>query len=128
MQRAVASAFPDSLFALAAREYAADPAAAVAFAAEFVPEGRLRAADDAFGSRVAGLPAAAQVAAVSSGGVVHVVQVVDRVATGTVPPFRLVRDELAERLGVQFRRDAEARLLQRLRAEARADGRLHLPD
>ena len=39
----------------------------------------------------------------------------------------MVRDELSERLSVQRRREAEARLLQRLRAEAQARGRLDLP-
>ena len=127
LERALASPYPDSLFALVAREYADDPEGAVAFSAEFVSEGRIGALDDVLAERVAALPAGAQVAVVRVGRVVHVVQVVDRVPAGTVPPFRLVRDELAERVGVQMRRDAEARLLQQLRAEARSRGELDLP-
>lgn len=127
-QRAVASSVPDSLFALVAREYADDPEGAVAFASEYVSEAQIGALDDVLAERVAALPAGAQVAAVPVGGVVHVVQVVDRVPAGTVPPFRLVRDELAERVGVQQRRDAEARLLQQLRAEARSRGDLEMPE
>ena len=127
LERALRSAYPDSLFALTAREYADDPAGAVAFASEYVSEGRVGALDEALGERLAALPAGAQVAVVPVGRVFHVVQVVDRVPAGTVPPFDLVRDELAERLVVQRRRDAEARLLQRLRSEAQARGRLDLP-
>ena len=123
-RRAVTSAFPDSLFAVVAREYADDPEGAVALAGEYVSEARVGGLDDGLGARVASLPAGAQVVVVPSGGVVHVVQVVDRVPAGTVPPFELVRDELTERLSVQRRRDAEARLLQRLRAEAQSRGRL----
>ena len=125
--RAVASPYPDSLFALVAEEYADDPEGAVAFAAEYVSEGRIGALDDALAARVAALPAGAQVAVVPVGRVVHVVQVIDRVPAGTVPPLRLVRDELAERVGVQMRRDAEARLLQRLRTEAQSRGEIDLP-
>ena len=127
LARALASPYPDSLFALVAREYADDPDGAVAFASEYVSESRVRALDAGLGERLAALPAGAQVVVVPVGRAFHVVQVVDRVPTGTVPPFDLVRDELAERLAVQRRRDAEARLLQQLRSEAQARGRLDLP-
>ncbi|MEM0963237.1 MAG: peptidyl-prolyl cis-trans isomerase [Bacteroidota bacterium] len=126
LERAIASEFPDSLFALVAREYGADPDGAVAFASEYVSEGRMRSLDAELGDRIAALPAGAQVAAVTVGSVFHIVQVVDRVPEGTVPPLTLVRDELAERLAVRMRRDAEARLLQQLRSEAQARGRLDL--
>jgi len=128
LRRAIGSPYPDSLFALVAREYADDPAGAVAFANEYVSESRIRALDEVLGERVAALPAGAQIAVVPVGHVFHVLQVVDRVPAGTVPSFRLVRDELAERLAVQRRREAEARLLQQLRSEAQARGRLDLPD
>ncbi|WP_420454913.1 peptidyl-prolyl cis-trans isomerase [Rubrivirga sp.] len=124
LARAVASPYPDSLFVLVAAEYADDPAGATAFAGEYVSEERIRSLDETLGERVARLSAGAEVAVVPVSRTVHLVQVVDRVPAGTVPPFRLVRDELAERLGVQMRRDAQARLLQRLRSEAQAAGRL----
>lgn len=126
LQQVLTSSYPDSLFALVAQEYADDPEGAAAFASEYVSEGRMRALDEVLGDRVASLQAGAQVAVVPVGSVFHVVQVVDRVPTGTVPPLALVRDELAERLAVQMRRDAEARLLQQLRSEAQARGRLDL--
>ena len=126
LQRALASPVPDSLFTLVAAEYAADPEGAVALSAEYVPEGRLEALDEALGAAVAALPAGAQVAVVASGPVLHVVQVVDRVPAGTVPPLSLVRDELAERLAVQTRRELEARFLAQLRSQAQADGLLDI--
>ncbi|WP_412067982.1 peptidyl-prolyl cis-trans isomerase [Rubrivirga sp. IMCC43871] len=122
--RAVTSSVPDSLFALAAREYALDPVRAAAFAAEYVPEGRLRALDETLGDRVSAMPPGPAVAVVQTGGAIHLVQVVDREPAGTIPPFRLIRAELAERLAVQARRDAHSRLIQRLRSEARARGDL----
>jgi parvulin-like peptidyl-prolyl isomerase len=126
--RAAATPYADSLFTLVASEYADDAEGAVSFAQTYVPESRLLSLDEALGERVAAMRAGPGVAVVGSGGVLHVVQVTDRVQTGTVPPFTLVRDELAERLAVQMRRDTEARLLQQLRAEARAAGRLQTPD
>lgn len=126
LRRALTSPYPDSLFTLVAREYGADAAGAVALSAEYVPEGRLEALDETLGEAVAALPAGGQVALVASGPVFHVVQVVDRVAAGTVPPLSLVRDELAERLAVQKRRELEARFLAQLRSQAQARGLLDL--
>ncbi len=126
LARALLTPAPDSLFALVAREFADDPDGATALADEYVPESRLEGVDPALAERVAALPAGAQVAVVPSGQGFHVVQVVDRVPAGTVPPFSLVRAELAERLAVQMRREMEARLLRQLRSEARASGRLDI--
>lgn len=126
LEQALRTPYPDSLFALVAREYADDPDGAVSLANEYVAEGRLEALDEALGQRVAALPAGAQVALVPGGRVFHVVQVVDRVPAGTVPPLSLVRDELAERLAIQARRDLEARYLAQLRAQAQAGGRLDI--
>ena len=126
LDRALDSPYPDSLFVLVAREFADDPRGAAGLAGEYVSESRLRSLDQALGDRVAELPAGGTVAVVPVGRTFHVVQVVDRVPAGTVPPFRLLRDELAERLAVQRRRTAEARLLQQLRSEAQARGDLDL--
>ena len=124
LDRARGSPTPDSLFALVAREFSDDPRGAVAVAAEYVSESRLQSLDLVLGDRVAALPAGGPAVVVPVGRTFHVVQVADRVPAGAVPPFRVVRDELAERLAVQHRRDAQARLLQRLRSEAQAQGRL----
>ena len=117
---------PDSLFTLVAREYADDPGGALALAGAYVPESQLGDLDPALGERVAALAPGGAVAVVPSGRGFHVVHVVDRVPTGTVPAFPLVQAELAERLAVQLRRDMEARFLTQLRSEARARGRLDL--
>ena len=128
MLQAINSSFPDSLFTLIAREYADDPNGAIAFASEYVSESRLRSLDETLGNRVAALPAGAQVATVPIETAVHVLQVVDRVPAGTIPPLALVRDDLTERLAIQKRREAEVRLLQQLRTEAQARGRLEVTE
>ncbi len=126
LDRALDSPYPDSLFALVAREFADDPRGAASLAGEYVSQSRLLSLDQALGERVAALPAGGTVAVVPVGRTFHVVQVVDRVPAGTVPPFRLLRDELAERLAVQRRRAAQAQLLQQLRSQALARGDLDL--
>ncbi|MFN3596765.1 MAG: peptidylprolyl isomerase [Rubricoccaceae bacterium] len=126
---ALASAHADSLFALIAREYADDPEGAVALAATYVPESRFAARDETLGQRLAALAPGGAPVALTTGTppTYHVVQVADRLPAGTVPPLALVRDEVAERLAISWRRDAEAQLMQRLRTEARARGPFRTP-
>lgn len=125
LARAGASPLADSLFRTIAAEFSEDPQGAVALSQEYVPEGRLRALDEALGTQVAAL-SPGQIAVVPSDGVVHVVQVADRVTAGTVPPLGLIEREIEERLAIQMRKDAEVRLLQRLRSEAQARNRLEI--
>ena len=115
-------------FAQAARLYADDARGALALAAEAVPESRLADLDPALPARVARLAPGSPAVVVggADGAVFHVVQVIDRMRAGAVPPFEWVRGDLAERLAVRLRRRQEARYLQALRAEAQAAGRLDL--
>ena len=122
--RVAASARPDSTFALAAREFSSDPAGAVAFAAQFVTEARLADTDAALARAVASLAAGAGVATSASGRTVHVVQVAERLPAGAVLPLSAARGEIADRLGVGLRKEAAARLVERLRAAAAARGAL----
>lgn len=118
----------DEVFPQAARLYADDPAGALALAAEMLPERALANLDPALPARVARLApgGAAAVIAGADGSVFHVVQVVERARAGTVAPFSVVRDELAERLAFGRRRRQEAQYLRSLRAEAQAAGRLDI--
>lgn len=101
-----------------------DATAALTAAAAYVPESRLQSLDAALGARIADLSPGPRAVAVASGDAVHVVQLVDRVAAGTVPPLAVVQAELTERLAIDLRRDTEAQAIERLRAEAVARGDL----
>lgn len=118
------SPIADSLFALAAREYDATPDGAVALADSYIPESRLLALDETLGGRVAALGAGATPALVEGGDAFYAVSVVDRVRTGQTPSLAMLRPEIAERLAIRRRKEAEARLIARLRSEAEAGGRL----
>ncbi len=122
---AAAAPDPDAAFTGAARRFAGrDADGAVAFAAAYAPESRLASLDPALGERVAGLRPSPRAVALETAGGVHVLQVVDRVAAGTVPPLAVIAAELSERLAIEARRDTEARAVERLRAEAVARGDL----
>lgn len=126
LERVVASPIADSLFEIAAAEYSADPEGAVALSTRFLPLSQFASLDPALGERIAATPLR-KVATLRATGRPFVVAVAERAPAGAVPPLDLLRPELSERLAIQRRKDDEARLLQQLRAEAQAQGRLELP-
>ena len=103
-----------------------DVRGAVALSREYAPESSLQGINDALGARVASLRPGPEAAAVRTESQAFVVQVVDRIPAGTLPPIDVLRSELTERLTIQLRRDSEARLLQRLRSEAIAADRIEI--
>ncbi|GAB5535228.1 MAG: peptidylprolyl isomerase [Rubricoccaceae bacterium] len=125
LDRAASSPVADSLFAIIAREYGDAPEGAVALAAEYTPESRLLALDEALGLRVIALrPGRTAIVEFDEG--YHVVQVVDRVGTGEIPTLEMVAPELRERLAIQRRRDQEAQFIQSLRSQAQARNRIDI--
>ena len=124
LARVAASQNPDSTFALAAREFSADPAGSVALATSFVPEARLAEVDPALAEAVTGMRPGAAPIAVPTGRTITVVQLAERLGAGSVLPLAAARAGIAERLGVSLRTEAAARLVERLRAEATARGEL----
>ena len=126
LDRNAGSPIADSLFAITAAEFSDAPEGAVALAATYTPESRLLALDEALGLRVIALQPG-RTAVVESGDQYHVLQVVDRLASGAVPTLDQVRPELRERLAIQRRKDQEAQFLQSLRSQARAQRRLDAP-
>ena len=126
LEQVARSPIADSLFEIAAAEFSEDPEGAVALSMRFLPLGQFAALDAALGERVATAPLR-NVATLRASGRPFVVAVAERAPAGSVPPLALLRPELSERLAIQRRKDDEARLLQQLRAEAQARGRLDLP-
>ena len=125
LDQTASSPAADSLFTIIAREYGDDPEGAIALAAEYTPESRLLALDEALGLRVIALrPGRSAIVEYSNG--YHVVLVVDRVDTGQIPMIEMVEPELRERLAIQRRRDQEAQFIQSLRSQAQARNRLDI--
>lgn len=59
-------------------------------------------------------------------GVWYVVQLVERVPVGTLPEIDMIRDEIAERVRIEERKQLFARHVQRLRTQALARDRLEV--
>ena len=121
------SPLADSLFALAAREFTADPKGAIALADTYLPESRLTALNEALGQRIAQTGAGAAPFALAAPEAGYAVSVVERVQAGQAPSLGMVRPEIVERLAIRKRNAAAAQHIRRLRAEAEAAGRLDAP-
>jgi hypothetical protein len=126
LARAGNAAFADSVWRMMAREYAPDPAGALAMSEAYVPESRLRAAGDLLAETVSRL-APGQVATVPVAGAYHVLQLVDRRPVGSPAELDWISADLRERIAIDRRRDLLARQVQALRTEAIAAGRLDVP-
>ena len=125
LEQVVASTIGDSLFSVAAARFSTDPVGARALSGRFLPLSRFRELDPAVGDRLATL-AVGKVATVGATERPYLVAVAERAAAGTMPPLALLRPELSERLAIQRRKDGAARLIQQLRSEAQARGRLDI--
>lgn len=124
--RAADTPYADSLWALAVREYASDPEGALSLAGAYLPESRLAGLDTPLADAVRTLAVGEVAPVVASGRRFHVLQLVDRVPTGTAPELTWVRDELRQRLAIEQRNATLARQVQLLKNEAQAEGRLTL--
>ena len=63
---------------------------------------------------------------IEAGAAYHVLQLVERLPTGTTPEQHWIRDELIRRLTIQARKQMYARQVQRLRNEALARNALEI--
>ncbi len=118
--------FADSLWRMVAREYADDPAGALAMSNTYMAESRLRAAGDVLADAAATL-GPGQATVIPIAGMYHVLQVVDRQQEGAPARLEWIRDDLRERIAIDRRRALLARQVQSLRTEAMAGGRLDVP-
>ncbi|MDX1420006.1 MAG: peptidylprolyl isomerase [Rubricoccaceae bacterium] len=126
LARAADSPFADSLWVLTARTYADPPDGPLALAETYVPASRLAETDAELGAAVSALGPGEVAPVVASAGRFHVVQLVDREPTGTVPELGWVEGELRQRLAIEARNRMLARQVQQLRTEAQAAGRLDI--
>jgi parvulin-like peptidyl-prolyl isomerase len=103
-----------------ARQYSTDPDDAVALASTYVAESRLFGAQPALRSALAATSAGQVAGPIEVDGRFHLIQVLDRVQTGTIPELPWIEDEVQRRLLIEARKQMYARQVQRLRNEALA--------
>ncbi len=120
------SASADSLWDVFIERYAADPAEARELAAHHYPVSNLFPRHPAVREALNELVPGETAPVVRSRGLAHVVQLVDRVAAGTVPELNWVEDTIRRRLQIRARKQMYEREVQRLRNEARADDQIEI--
>ena len=127
MQQAMLGAGQDSLWEVAARTFAADTATSLSLARSYVPESRLRAAEEPAVWQSLGQLGPGQIGPVIEDDEgFYVVQLVDRVPAGEEPRLVWIEDEVRRQITIQGRKQMLARHVQRLRTEADARGELEI--
>jgi len=123
-----AKAVSDSLWEALVDRYAENPEEARLLAGRYFPESRLFTA-----AVLAPLREALQrlrdgdvAPIIEIDGHYYVLQLVERLPAGTLPELRWIYDEVAQQARIQARKQIYARLVQRLRNEARVRGELEL--
>lgn len=103
-----------------ARQYSDDASDALALASTYVAESRLFVAQPELRAALGSTRAGEVGGPVEIAGRFHVIQVLDRVPTGTIPELPWIEDEVRRRLLIEARKQMYARQVQRLRNEALA--------
>lgn len=127
---ALEAATSDSLWIEAASTFAADTAASLALARQYVPEARLARAEGASPWQALGQLEPGQTSPVLEADSTSflTIQLVDRRPAGSIPELAWIEEEILHRLAIQARKQLVARQVARLRAEAEARHALVLPD
>ncbi len=118
----------DSLWEALVARYANNPEEARLLASRYFPESRLFTATVLTSLREAlrRLRDGELAPLIAIDGHYHILQLVERLPAGTIPELRWIYDEVAQQARIQARKQIYARLVQRLRNEARVRGELEL--
>ncbi|NNE35135.1 MAG: peptidyl-prolyl cis-trans isomerase [Rhodothermales bacterium] len=118
LQRALRGAGVDSLWLQIVNEYADDPEGSQFLASNYFPQSRLFGSAQEVRERLLQLGTGQLAPVIDDSDVYHVLQLVDRQPSGTVPELAWIRDDLGRQREQQTQKDTYARLVQRLRTEA----------
>ena len=128
LQDGMLSGRPDSAFARAVAAYALDPDASLTLAGNYFPRSRITQSDPALVQLIEQLGPGQITPVIPVAGRYVVVQLVGRIAAGTVPDLGWVEDEVRQMVRVERRRQLIAQKVQQLKAEAISRSELLLPD
>ncbi len=110
----------DSVYLETAEQLAARPSFATEISSSYHPESRLFGEKPLVREALDGLADGQTAPIVEVDSIFHVIQLADRVPSGTIPEPEWIEDELVRRLIIQGRKQLYARQVQRLRNEALA--------
>lgn len=129
LQQAALGTGSDSLWIETATAFAADTAASLALARQYVPESRLLRPDQPSPWQALGQLGPGQISPVleADSASYFVIQLVDRQPAGAAPQLDWVAEEVRRQVAMQARKQLVARQVARLRAEAEARNELVIP-
>ncbi len=111
---------PDSMWAALVIRFSDDPEASSLLSSSFYPESRLLSFIPGLNTALQSLSPGQVLPPFELAGRFHVVQLVDRLPTGTIPELDLIAGEVRQRVVIENRKQLYARQVQRLRIEALA--------
>ncbi len=100
--------------------HSTDPETSLALADAYFPVSQLFSRNPALRSVLLTLRAGETWGPVEQDSLFHVVQLIDRVAAGTLPDLEMIRPEIVQRVQIESRKQLFARQVQRLRTQALA--------
>ncbi len=118
LQRALRGAGVDSLWQGIVHEYSDDPEGSLFLSSNYFPESRLFGTQRVVRDRLQQLGNGQLSPVLEGNDAYHVIQLVDRQDSGTVPELDWIRDDLGRQREQQTQKETYARLVQRLRAAA----------
>ncbi len=111
---------PEARWLEIAEEFSSDKSGSQILSDHFLPESRLFTHNPVLSRALASLQDGQISPVIESDSLFHVIQLVERVPAGSIPQFEWVKEDLAERLSIQARKQMYAQQVQRLRNEALA--------
>ena len=128
MDSIAVSANPDSVWMSTVSNLGDDPETATVLSTSYFPASRLFRNIPYLQDAVAPLAVGQSGIILTDDGVYHVIQLVDRVDTGTVPNMEWIVQDIQNRLLIDKRKQMYADQVQRLRNRALAEGLLEIPE
>lgn len=120
MLQQAAPADRDSVWSIAIERYASNESLSSEISTNYYPESRIFIDQPPLRSALSSLLGGQLAPVIDGDGLFHVIQLVDRVPSRTIPEPAWIDEELVRRLVIQKRKQLYARQVQRLRNEALA--------
>lgn len=120
LESAQQSTDPEASWLEITEKFSTDKSGSRILSDHFLPESRLFTHSSDLSRALAALRDGQITPVLKSDSLFHVIQLVERVPAGSIPRFEWVKEDLADRLSVQARKQMYAQQVQRLRNEALA--------
>jgi len=118
MNELVSSPNADSIWALLANRFRVEDVNVRALSDSYYPVSQIAAAVPGLEDIISTIPIGNVIEPFEANGNIHVIQLVDRLDTGTIPELYMIEEFVRSRVAIEARKQMLARQVQRLRNEA----------